>query len=346
MIDDLFPTVMFNNDGYGCLRLIRDLPADEKAVDSHFVAPFDGSDVRIMDWTVFSTAEHNYRTAVGNPVIAAGESRLGRDDRAAQADCVQRYNANDKDLLDCMRDASRRHGMAFFVSLRLNHSSVMDGPLPCPGRDFGKGKGARKDFTDDLFQHYLLALLEEIALRDPDGLTLDFERKAPFFPRSTSQTQRFEAADRFLHAARSLADRHSDRLGRPLWLAARVANDPAKGEPQGQRPLRWIAEGLLDMVIPATHNHEPDALDWQPRAFLDARAASPRQCRVLPQIWPSPGPYDNWTPQGRHAPDAVAQRARELIAMGADGVYLFNFRLPIQREFPEVEAYPRMIRGS
>lgn len=33
-------------------------------------------------------------------------------------------------------------------------------------------------------------------------------------------------------------------------LLARVAYQPEKGQPQGQQPLHWIAEGLLDAVIP------------------------------------------------------------------------------------------------
>lgn len=337
------PLAVFNFDGYGCLRLIRDLPVGPHTVEQHLVKPFLATDINVLEWTVFSTAEHNYRTTVGTPVLADADARLGRDDRRRQAQCVQAYNDQAHDLLDCMKLAARRHGLGFFVSLRLNHCTLSDRPWPCPGRTFGQGNGTRKDFSDPAFQDYLLALLDELAQRQPDALTLDFERKAPFFPPAVEARTRFEAADRFVGAARQLVDRHSQGRDQPLLLAARVAHDPALGEPQGQRPFHWMRQGWLDLVIPATHNHQPDALDWSAQAFIDARAHGPRPCLVLPQIWPSPGSYDNWTAAGRHGPDAVSRRAQQLLDQQADGIYLFNFRLPQQESFPEVQAYPRLL---
>jgi len=107
-------------------------------------------------------------------------------------------------------------------------------------------------------------------------------------------------------------------------VIARVAYQPEKGEPQGQQPLAWLEEGLLDAVIPATHNHEPDPFDWIPEAFFAAAKRSPRPCDVWPQLWPTPEPWNSGHNQ-RHAPEAVQQRCAALRAAGADGAYFFNF---------------------
>ena len=76
-------------------------------------------------------------------------------------------------------------------------------------------------------------------------------------------------------------------------------------------PLAWLEEGLLDGMIPATHNHEPDPYDWIPEAFFAAAKRSPRPCAVWPQLWPTPEPWNSGHNQ-RHAPEAVQQRCAAL----------------------------------
>jgi hypothetical protein len=173
----------------------------------------------------------------------------------------------------------------------------------------------RKDFRDDAFQRYLLELFEDLLAKGVDGLSLDFERKAPFFPDAVPHAERFAACTRFLRAVRALTDKP---------VLARVAHQPKKGEPHGQQPLAWIADGLLDAVIPATHNHEPDPYDWVPAAFFAAATRSPRPCAVWPQLWPTPEPW-NGGHNRPHSPDAVQRRVDALRAAGADGAYFFNF---------------------
>ena len=160
-----------------------------------------------------------------------------------------------------------------------------------------------------------LELFEDLLAKGVDGISLDFERKAPFFPDGVPQGERFAACTRFVRAARELTDKH---------LIARVAYQPEKGEPQGQQPLAWMQESLLDAVIPATHNHEPDPYDWLPDEFFAAAKRSPRPCAVWPQLWPTPEPW-NAGRNRRHASEAVQHRCAALHAAGADGAYFFNF---------------------
>lgn len=85
-----------------------------------------------------------------------------------------------------------------------------------------------------------------------------------------------------------------------------------------------MGEGVLDAVVPATHNHEPDPFDWIPESFFAGAKRSPRPCAVWPQLWPTPEPW-NAGHNRRHAPDAVQRRCEALRAAGADGAYFFNF---------------------
>jgi hypothetical protein len=85
-----------------------------------------------------------------------------------------------------------------------------------------------------------------------------------------------------------------------------------------------MAEGLVDVVVPATHNHEPEPLDWPFDRFVEAARSSPRPCRVWPQIWPT---GQAWTEEAgnRHPPAAVLKRAQQILEQDAGGVYFFNF---------------------
>ena len=72
----------------------------------------------------------------------------------------------------------------------------------------------------------LLELLEDLPAKGVDGISLDFERKAPFFPDGTPQAERFDACTAFVRQARTLTDKP---------ILARVACRPEKGQPHGRR---------------------------------------------------------------------------------------------------------------
>ena len=74
----------------------------------------------------------------------------------------------------------------------------------------------------------------------------------------------------------------------------------------------------------ATHNHEPEPLDWPFDRFVEAARNSPRPCRVCPQIWPT---GQAWTEEAgsKHPPESVLKRVRQILEQGADGIYFFNF---------------------
>jgi len=203
--------------------------------------------------------------------------------------------------------------MKVFGNVRLNTTGNGDANhlKDCPGRN-AEGK---KDFRDPLFHDYLCEIFEDLLAKGVDGISLDFERKAPFFPTSASPRERFAACQEFLQKIRALTS---------LPVLARVSHDAAKGEPQGQQPEQWIEQGLVDILVPATHNHEPDHLDWGFDRFLAAARNSPNQCQVWPQIWPT---HASWGERmgNLHSEQAVLRRVEEIKEAGAHGVYFFNF---------------------
>lgn len=315
---------IFNHDGFGLLADLAGTGCRPDDADRLLVAPLAAAGFTAIDWCICSTGIHNCRTRHGRGITRALLERSHADNPAMWGeaagstifpigDVVARYNARELDLLDCVIAAGHARGLQVYGNVRLNHACVprwLEGlPGPC------HADGLRKDFRDVAFHAYLLELFADLLAKGVDGISLDFERKAPFFPDGVPQDERIEACARFVRTVRALTDKP---------LIARVACQPGKGEPQGQQPLAWLAEGLLDAVLPATHNHEADPFDWIPEAFFAAARRSPRPCAVWPQLWPTPEPW-NAGHNRRHAPDAVRQRCDALRAAGADGVYFFNF---------------------
>lgn len=340
--------IVFNHDGYGILGdLARTAMTEQDAADL-LVKPLADAGVTVIDWSILSTGVHNCRTRHRRLLDPAMEEKIVAEaprlnapgvsvDRRAIARVIAHYAARELDLLDIVIKHGHARGVKVFGNIRLNHANASVMLEGVPGRRFGGGSGARMDFRDAAFHAYLIELCEDLLARGVDGLSLDFERKAPFFPDGVAQAERMEACTAFLRRVRKLT-------GKPVVV--RVAYESAKGAAQGQDPEGWMREGLVDAVVPATHNHEPDRLHWSFERFVTAAKASPRPCAVWPQIWPTPEPWREPVPP-RHPPRAIVERAKAIFAGGGQGVYFFNYccywpRLGLSE--PATEAMFRELR--
>ncbi len=299
----------FNHDGFGMLAELAGTEMTEDDASRVLVDPLRDSCVTVIDWSILTTGQHNCRTRHGRGFVGDGQ---GREIDELVGRVVSHYNAQPRDLLDVVLRRGHAAGLRVFGNIRLNHGALnTDRLLSCPGRN----AGGKKDFRDPAFHAYLCELVEDLLAKGVDGISLDFERKAPFFPDGTALNERMAACSAFLRRVRAMT-------AKPV--IARVCHDAGKGIVQGQDPERWMAEGLVDVVVPATHNHEPDSLDWSFDRFLEAARGSPRPCRVWPQIWPTPVA---WKERDTllHSDDAILKRIEEIKRRGAHGVYFFNF---------------------
>ncbi len=321
--------IVFNNDG-GIIWALADREWTEQAAADLLVQPFVGSDVTAIDWCLGTTGEHNCRTRHKRP-IAPTNPQFSDIHRV-----VTHYNAQPLDLLDIVVKHGHAAGLRVFGNVRLNHCVDPMRLADCPGPvNFCHYASIKKDFRQPAFHRYLAEIFEDLLEKGVDGISLDFERKAPFFPPGTPREEKFDATWHFLQRIRALTTKP---------VIARVAYEPEKGEAQGQQPMRWIEAGLIDAVIPATHNHEADSLDWTFKAFLDAAARAPRNCKVWPQIWPTgagwaDGRQAGWSSQ------RILERARQILELGAHGAYFFNFCCYDERHHLLPPPYDHMFRN-
>ena len=308
------PRIIFNHDGCSMVSQLIDTDMTEADVDRSLVAPVAERGVDTIDFSILSTANFNCRTRHGfEHILKSMYGTQTIQDRLHRV--ITHYNAQPNDLLDLVIKHGHARGLRVLGALRLNHWNNNDLLDRVPGRCFQEHHW-RKDFRDPAFHDYLLEVLEDLLAKGVDGLTLDFERKAPFFPSEAPMDERADACTDFVRRARALSDR---------TLVARVCHDAEINAAQGQAPQRWINEGLLDAVVPATHNHEPDDLSWRCDRFLQTARAASHGCEVWPQIWPTPTRWRERAPQTIHNVEAVRRRVDDLLQQGADGVYFFNF---------------------
>ena len=307
--------IVFNHDGFGLLSFLAATDMTERDAADLLVRPLAEIGITAIDWSILSTAHHNCRTRYNFAYEGPGP---GRPIDAFIAKVISHYNRQPLDLLDIVVKHGHEQGLQVFGNVRLNHSSLEpELLLKVPGRNFVAG-AVKKDFRDEAFHGYLCNLFEDILEKGVDGIVLDFERKTPFFPEEATAEERLQAGASFMRRIRKLTDKP---------VVVRCAYQAEKGTPEGQDPISWIAEGLVDAVIPATHNHEADDFAWGIERFTEAAEQSSRPCRVWPQIWPT---GVKWAAEGtgqktRHSAKAVRERCRSLIEQGADGVYFFNY---------------------
>ena len=303
---------VFNHDGFGALAYLPRTDMTEKDAADLLVRPLVDSGITAIDWCTLTTAEHNCRTRHNRGFDGVG---INRDIDREIGQVVAHYNSQPLDLLDIVVKHGHTGGLKVYANMRLSHYLNPERLATCPGPHFPSYAGIKKDFRSDTYQGYLIELIEDLLTKGVDGISLDFERKTPFFPPGVDDEEKAEACTRFLGKVRPLTSKP---------VIVRVARGEEDRKAEGQDPFAWISKGLVDVVIPATHNHEPDTLDWSFDDFLKAAKNSPRPCQIWPQIWPT---ALEWTEEfdTKHPPEAIIHRTQEIVATGADGAYYFNF---------------------
>jgi hypothetical protein len=324
---------VFNCDGFGILAELRGTDMTERDAAKLLVQPHVESAITAIDWSILTTGEHNCRTRHGRLFDGVG---IGRELDGQIGHVVQHFGNQPLDLLDIVIKHGQEGGLRVFGNIRLNHDLNKEHVLTLPGPTHD---GCRKDFRNEAFQTYLLELFEDLLEKGVDGISLDFERKVRYFPDDATPEERIHAGTEFVQRARRLTSKP---------LIVRVAHEFDKGRPQGQDPLSWIGEGLVDAVVPATHNHEPDAFDWSFDDFVDAANQSQRKCAVWPQVWPTGESWDGGDAPW-HSQDEILTRVREIEESGADGAYFFNFlgkdwTNPMGDHHPETEMFANLGR--
>ena len=250
--------------------------------------------------------------------------------------------------------AAKKNNLRFIPSMRMNDSHFMSDPYnyPLTGKFwlenapaltikespmvFSKDYGNLLDFSFEKVRNYRLAIFNEVVDRNKkiiDGFELDFNRVQVFFPKEKSANGKMLMTD-FVRKVRKKLNQLAKEQHHPYYLFVRIPPSSESCEWAGLDINTWIKEGLVDVISPAqlmTLAHD------MPIANM-IKIAKQYQVKVYPSIYPRTSnrvaliPSDSTLGLGNKI-DRTATLAETLAAaanydnMGADGVYLYNYKV-------------------
>lgn len=347
--------IIFNNDGNDPItRIKRPSVEDMLAARSTALA---GTQVDAIFYCTFGAGfgHFSHLTKVGQVFTARGER--------FEHNQMEAFATAGIDPLRVMIDFAHQHRMELFWSMRMNDThdgSTTNGQGPVLFA-FNRLKNEHPEFLLGNYRekprhgswsgvNYARAEIRELAFRyveevcrlyDVDGVELDFFRH-PIFFRTTTRGEPATAGERagmteLLRRIRTMADEVGRARRRPILIAARVPDAVDYARAIGLEIDRWMADDLIDLLIPAGYFQ---LNDWTYSVELARRHG----VKVYPSL-----------DETRITHEAAARlrmtdlgyrgRAAEAWAAGADGVYLFNFfdpRSPRWRELGDPRALSAM----
>ncbi|MBI2302644.1 MAG: hypothetical protein HYU66_27375 [Armatimonadetes bacterium] len=187
--------------------------------------------------------------------------------------------------------------------------------------------------------HFLALAVELLEGSDLDGLELDWMRFGYHFPVGRELAGGAMLTE-WLGEVRRHGNRAAQRLGHPVRLGVRVPSTPETARRLGLDGAAWAKAGLVDLVVPTPFWQTTEfdmPLDVWKRLLEGTGATLAGGLEVRYQSWRG-GPAPLVTPE------VAAGLATNVLAGGADAVYLFNYFL--RGHFGDawsVEAFDRTI---
>ena len=335
--------IIFNDDTY---ELSRDDANTPEGFLQRRLQPLVGNHVDIIAWSVLG----GWADA---PVYDSKVQPIYGDAHGGPPQYWSKVTENVKALIKAGRcplqivvDFAHDNEMELFASVRMNdcHDSFIPGGITLWKKEHPEFLVDRAEVPPDKDKHplglYVIAqdyshpevrdrkfeVIEEVCQRyDIDGINLNYIRHPVFF----SNTMRGEPVTpeesdimtAFMRRIRKFTDEQGARRGRPILVAAIVPDNFQLGKNVGLDVETWIAEDLIDIVIPGL-GYAPFALPVSDFTKL----AHQYGVKVYPCI-------NRKAPQ--HVPDdAVSEGFRGVAAnwyrAGADGLFFWNLGTPFE----------------
>ncbi|MBT4612543.1 MAG: hypothetical protein HOC05_21035 [Gemmatimonadetes bacterium] len=235
---------------------------------------------------------------------------------------MQSLKARNLDPLQVLIDRAHEKGMEFFSSLRLGAYGGMN-----PEHSVANGG---RGFMHTEVRDHISAIVDELANRyDADGLELDFAASpggCPFCLNPDEAPQNAQVLTDFVGDASATV---RGRDGKPGILGARVYPTPELNQRAGLDVDTWLAEGLVDFVIPMAYSCF--VLDAQMPIDWIVKAAHDNDISVYGMLQPyySDGRRPN-TKVEHATPQMMRAAAANFWQADVDGLYTWFMDWPIE----------------
>ncbi len=343
--------ILFNNDGNDPITAIRRPSVDDMLAVR--TAPLAGTQVDAIFYCTFCAGFGNF-----SHLTKIGQVHVTKDERFAHNQ-METFAAAGIDPLRVMTDFAHRNRMELFWSFRMNDThdggASGQGPVLFTTNKLKTGHpeyllgGYREKLKHGSWSgvNYALPEIRELAFRyveevcrnyDIDGVELDFFRHPVFFKSTTrgenATPDEIAAMTAMLRRIRTMADEVGRARGRPILIATHVPDSADYCRAIGLDLERWLADDLLDVLIPAGYFQ---LNDWETSVALGHRYG----VKVYPSL-DETRLKDETAVALRMTDRGYRARAANVWASGADGVYLFNFFTPESSRWREL-GDPRVL---
>ncbi len=319
--------------------------------DADFQPPEDDPDLdKFLDfrfnWVVDTHADAYF-------LCIASTDRLWPKERATTQDAMSQWAAHgdvpphvDRRIRKYVEGAHDA-GMEIFFAVRLNdihdawhpkltyplkvaRPDLLLGRKGAPNRELWNAHWSGLDWSHgEVRQHFRDFIKWAAARWDFDGVELDWFRHPLFFKLGQEQAN-IENINQFVRDVRSDLSGIGRSRGRRYLLTTRVPDTPRIALRTGLDVEQWLEEGLLDMLM-VGGGYMP--FGSRVKQFIDMAH------RYRVHAYPCKNHYEN--------PESMRSAAANFFALGADGVYLFNFGWveghPLYRDDPEFPPSLRQV---
>ncbi|GAA3413765.1 Ig-like domain-containing protein [Paenibacillus hodogayensis] len=352
---------IYNNDGFS--NFYQGFFPTPSKLEERGVEIYAGKDVRQIDWQLMTTFTLNHNSQYAGIPFAGSEAyehQMRDGDKLARQQ-ITAINASGRSPLQIVAEKADQLGIKTNASMRMNavynpavngylNGAVYDNQM-LPYRIVEKNGTVnfRVDYGNLIVREYIKnVLLEAAAFPGVDGINLDFSRYPYLFGYQSELTNAYllqygiEPKDETTVAGLERWDHYKAEVITQMLRELRLAlptkqitvRFPYNGYKQyGLDIDAWIAEELVDMIIPTTLSHE-EFFDITP--FVEAVGNSATQLYI--GTTHSLSGHDltkaeeDLIKQGipvNRASTAMSElqyrlRAYEAYQAGADGIYLFN----------------------
>ena len=247
----------------------------------------------------------------------------------------------DLDPLSVLIDRAHHKGMDFFASLRMGDVPGLD-----PG--YTLREGGRGYVHPELRDHQF-AVLQELATQYPvEGVELDFAappQGSAFYFKPEDASEHTPVMTAFV---RRVAEMVRGRSGTPGLVGARVYPTEALNLKAGMDVEAWLAEGLVDFVVPLVYGYRILDADM-PIGWL-VEGAHRGGISVYGMLQPLYALEDRPLGTMRHASAAMMRAAAaNFWELGVDGLYTWYLRWPlgeVERTILTELGDPDLARGG
>ncbi len=187
---------------------------------------------------------------------------------------------------------------------------------------YGGYQAKSLDYTHDIVREMILSYINETLNRyDVYGIELDYQREL-YLWHPGGEYNGLDILNDFMRQVDDLVAIYEEKYGHKIKIATRVAYDVETNYEFGLDVITWMAEGIVDMMIPASRYSTVDMdlpirmWDTITESYGIELVASMEKSRV--QTWPG-------SVNTEMDLETMAAFAASAYSQGADKVYIFNY---------------------